>query len=315
MKTNSQIFILLFGAILGMVGCQSGSGGNSGPQPDANQHKPVGTTSSKACYQSDLCFTAISATQIVDTNHDYLYADPAGFPTPSLRGQYIAPSRFIDLNYVDGSAAIADSFIVKDFMDVTHGRYALISPEVVAIMQQIREALGRAVYITSGYRSPGHNSSTDGSAQWSRHMYGDGVDFSSAQPNYPELQTLCKKFDASFTLIYATHIHCDWRLHELDPAFYYTDIVTPKALGEIAPEAQLIFEATSTNLNVKVRIAEGDSDDVNEGELIYQWYAQDAQGHALSSSASTLELPIAGAPYTIDVLVGGSIHLHQNWPQ
>ena len=54
---------------------------------------------------------------------------------------------------------------------------SILSPEVLSHIQALRDEVQKAVHIHSAYRSPGYNAGISGSAKWSRHMYGDAIDF------------------------------------------------------------------------------------------------------------------------------------------
>jgi uncharacterized protein YcbK (DUF882 family) len=64
-----------------------------------------------------------------------------------------------------------------------------------------------------------YNEGVDG-ATWSRHIYGDAVDMYSDTLSLAELAEACNDLGAGFTKLYTTHVHCDWRDHELDRAFF-----------------------------------------------------------------------------------------------
>lgn len=52
---------------------------------------------------------------------------------------------------------------------------AEMAPELVSMLQAVRERLGRAVVVTSGRRCPAHNDAVGGK-QGSEHLTGHGVD-------------------------------------------------------------------------------------------------------------------------------------------
>ncbi len=269
-----------------------------------------------ACY-TDRCLQAGPSRNIVDPA-DYKYQDPSQYPDPTLRSQYIAPIRFIDLMHVDGSLSLSTNFQIGDFMVFSHDRYAIFSPEVAHIFQLIRNDLGGPIWITSGYRSPLHNAQVGG-VPWSRHMYGDAVDFTTPSPNYPLLQNLCLKYDASFTLIYTDHIHCDWRKHPLNPAFYGQAPIGPAigthALPYYGPApisarivSRLVNHGQAIEFGVNLPTEE------IEGSLIYDWQVTAAQNTVQLFTTKTATVPVSEAPFKIEVVVGGSIHLEKTWP-
>lgn len=323
MRTSLQTVMIILAAAFLIAGCSSNNkgGNNSNRSPASNGGAPVGAVANSSCYNGR-CLQTMPFSQIVDPQ-DYIYKNPNSFPYPSLRPQYQVPTHMIDLAYVNASWPLSKSFTVGDFMDYNHGRYAIFSPAVVNIMQDIQNDANTPIWITSGYRSPTHNAQVGGVA-WSRHQYGDAVDFTSPSPNYSFLQSLCLKYDASFTLIYTNHIHCDWRKYPLDPAFYGSNAIHLNSLvkttvvppyghyGTVKVPAQIVPLISRDGRFVRFSVTIKDVD--LEGHLIYKWQVTTALEKKLASSHSSIELPIAQAPYKIDVVVGGFIHLQKTWP-
>ena len=56
-----------------------------------------------------------------------------------------------------------------------HCEAAIVSPELVHVLERIRSHLGRPLKIVSGYRCPIHNAEVGGAAN-SQHMYGRAAD-------------------------------------------------------------------------------------------------------------------------------------------
>lgn len=135
---------------------------------------------------------------------------------------YTAPTRFVDLDYADPDLDLAPNFVLEEFMQSWKGRYGIIQPHVVQTMQDLRDASGGAITVNSGFRSPAYNESVGG-ATWSRHQYGDAVDMESAVLSLTELGELCESMGADYVGYYSGHVHCDWRYHDLDPAFFDVD--------------------------------------------------------------------------------------------
>ena len=315
MEFDSQKLWIFIVAAFVVSGCNNGfiGGGSSNSSTGARTPK-AGPHS--ACY-TDRCLQTMPFNEINTPVH-YRYQNPNSFPDPALRSQYIIPSRMIDLLHVGGSWPISSNFAVADFMVYSHDRYAIFSPEVANIFQHIRNDLGGPLWVTSGYRSPTHNAQVGG-VPWSRHMYGDAVDFTTPAPNYPLLQRLCLKYDASFTLIYTNHIHCDWRKHPLNPAFYNNVPAPPaptmqtlglKRYGTISPAAHIIGTPVAQNVRLSVVIPNEEI----EGTPIYDWQITTAQGVTAHYSTPTVTLPTSDAPFKIDTIVGGSIHIEKTWP-
>lgn len=146
---------------------------------------------------------------------DYAYPAPyQGSP------QYEAPRYFVDLAVEDPDRAVAPNFALGELMQQAKGRYGVYQPHVVEYLQAIRDAIGGPLNVNSGYRSPGYNAGLEGSATYSRHMYGDAADIWSPVASLDELIALCEELGAGYIGTYPTHVHCDWRDDPLEPAFY-----------------------------------------------------------------------------------------------
>ncbi len=311
---SRKVWIFIVVAFV-ISGCNRGFVDNGPSNKSAEARSPKAGLNS-ACY-AERCLQTVPFNEIATPAH-YKYQAPNLFPDPALRAQYIIPNRMIDLLHVGGSWPLSNNFAIADFMVYSHDRYAIFSPEVASIFQHIRNDLGGPIWVTSGYRSPTHNSQVGG-VPWSRHMYGDAVDFTTPSLNYPLLQKLCLKYDASFTLIYTNHIHCDWRKHPLNPAFYNTVPAPPasamqmlgiKRYGTILPDARIVSTIAAPNVHLSVIIPNEEI----EGALVYSWQITTARGVTFYYSTPTVNLPISDAPLKINVLVGGSIHIEKTWP-
>lgn len=77
----------------------------------------------------------------------------------------------------DGNTKLSANFRVREFACKDGSDPIFISPELVTILQKIRTHFGRAVTITSAYRTPKHNASVGGTA-FSFHLYGQAADIS-----------------------------------------------------------------------------------------------------------------------------------------
>lgn len=112
------------------------------------------------------------------------YPTPAGAPTPSA---YQRPQRFVRVNSAEQSKTqLSPHFQLWQFLP-TDGRQdwpqtTLIS---MALLEKLELVMGvldehqkpaETLHILSGYRSPAHNGRVGG-ARYSRHQYGDAVDF------------------------------------------------------------------------------------------------------------------------------------------
>ena len=75
----------------------------------------------------------------------------------------------------DGNKKLSTNFKVKEFACSDGSDPIFIADELVRILQKIRTHFGKAVTITSAYRTPTRNSSVGGAA-YSQHLYGMAAD-------------------------------------------------------------------------------------------------------------------------------------------
>ncbi len=198
---------------------------------------------------------------------DYDYPDP-------LHGslQYLAPVRFIDLSTASKALYLAPNFQLDEFMQLWKGRYAVYQTHTVETLQAMRDHTGGAIVVNSGYRNVAYNASVGG-ATWSRHMYGDAVDMTSAVLGLTSLGDLCEDYGAGYVGLYTSHVHCDWRDDPLDPAFYDSG---SGLLDDLAP---LPRHDASLALDDGAWTAPATGFD--EGEPLRRWTAWDADGRLL----------------------------------
>ena len=183
-------------------------------EPDTAEPPPTGAT---VCYPGPTedytaCFPIVSSDEA--TGPDYAYPDPF-----EGNAQYRAPSGYVDLRVSDHETELSPNFVFSEFMSEAKGPFGVFQVHVVESLQALREASGGPLYINSGYRNVTYNEGVGG-ATWSRHIYGDAVDMYSNTLSLTELASACVDLGADFTKEYATHVHCDWRDHELDTAFF-----------------------------------------------------------------------------------------------
>lgn len=77
----------------------------------------------------------------------------------------------------DGNVALSRNFKVREFACCDGTDTVFVSPELVAVLQKIRDHFGKAVNINSGYRTEAHNKKVGGAA-YSQHKYGTAADIS-----------------------------------------------------------------------------------------------------------------------------------------
>lgn len=75
----------------------------------------------------------------------------------------------------DGMKYISKNFRVREFRCQDGSDPVFIDEDLVAILQQIRDHFGKAVTITSAYRTASHNKKVGG-ATYSQHLYGTAAD-------------------------------------------------------------------------------------------------------------------------------------------
>jgi hypothetical protein len=116
---------------------------------------------------------------VTDAELSNAYPEPAGNPFgPSHIKYYERVGYFIDLRQTSISSRVSENFSLAEFVNPTvqrGGAHAYVDAQIAHHVQLIRSGLGRAVILSSAYRSPPHNRSIGG-ATFSRHIYGDGVD-------------------------------------------------------------------------------------------------------------------------------------------
>lgn len=75
----------------------------------------------------------------------------------------------------DGNRKLAPGFKVREFRCKDGSDEILVDEALVLLLQCIREHFGKAVTITSGYRTPAHNAKVGGSKS-SQHLLGRAAD-------------------------------------------------------------------------------------------------------------------------------------------
>ena len=75
----------------------------------------------------------------------------------------------------DGTTYISKNFRVREFACKDGSDPIFIDDELVSVLQQIRDHFGKAVTITSAFRTASHNKKVGG-ATYSQHLYGTAAD-------------------------------------------------------------------------------------------------------------------------------------------
>ena len=75
----------------------------------------------------------------------------------------------------DGNIALSPHFHVREFRCRDGSDPVFVDTALVELLERIREHFGKAVTITSAYRTPVHNAAAGG-ARFSQHLYGRAAD-------------------------------------------------------------------------------------------------------------------------------------------
>ena len=75
----------------------------------------------------------------------------------------------------DGNKKLSTNFRVKEFACSDGSDPIFVAPELVKVLQSIRTHFGKAVTITSAYRTPTRNKAVGGTT-YSQHQYGTAAD-------------------------------------------------------------------------------------------------------------------------------------------
>ena len=75
----------------------------------------------------------------------------------------------------DGDKKLSTNFRVREFACTDGSDPIFIDSDLVAVLQKIRTHFGKAVIITSAYRTPTKNKSCGGTT-YSQHLYGKAAD-------------------------------------------------------------------------------------------------------------------------------------------
>ena len=75
----------------------------------------------------------------------------------------------------DGNKNLSTNFKVKEFACTDGSDPIFIDSDLVNVLQKIRAHFGKAVTITSAYRTPGRNKAVGGET-YSQHLYGKAAD-------------------------------------------------------------------------------------------------------------------------------------------
>lgn len=112
----------------------------------------------------------------------------------------------------EGNVKLAPNFKVSEFRCKDNSDVIFIAPELVDILQTIRNHYGKAVNINSAYRTPTYNKKVGG-ATYSQHLYGTAADIriNGVKPKdlAAYIETLMPNYGGIG--IYPTFVHVDIR--------------------------------------------------------------------------------------------------------
>lgn len=279
-------------------------GGNpAGPKIPSNP----GTAGKSAVCFMKACAPVVAKTQIVDPRGEFKYPDPSRFSNASQRNFYRQPIAFLDLTTINPSTLLSPSFTIGDFASASKGRYAIIAPEMIKRIQNMRDRLGAGLRVSSGYRSPAYNRKIDKSATWSRHTYGDGVDLVGKPMR--SIRDACTANNSTFFLLYNDgHVHCDWRAVPLDPAFYPpTKVKTPSeqlvqnAIA-LSKSTEILFNESADGIRLSVKMPDIEL----EGEPTHEWVILSPSGQETVYDSATALIGSGSekGTYYVKVVVG-----------
>ena len=114
-----------------------------------------------------------------------------------------------------GNQKLSTNFKVREFACSDGSDPIFIDSELVAVLQKIRTHFGKAVTITSAYRTPTHNKSVGGTT-FSKHLYGMAADIKVSGISPRKVATYAETLLAhkGGIGIYDSFIHVDVRKTE-----------------------------------------------------------------------------------------------------
>ena len=112
----------------------------------------------------------------------------------------------------DGNKSLSQNFKVKEFACTDGSDPIFIDSDLVSVLQKIRTHFGRAVTITSAYRTPTKNKACGGTT-YSQHLYGKAADIKISGVTPKQIAAYAEKLlpGKGGIGIYKTFVHIDTR--------------------------------------------------------------------------------------------------------
>ena len=105
---------------------------------------------------------------------------------------------------------VAENFLLRGFECKDGSHQVVLHSELLKRLQSLRSALGRPVYINSGYRNPAHNARVGGS-QGSDHLRGMAADIHVPGISPRELAAAARQAGFRGIGTYNSFVHVDVR--------------------------------------------------------------------------------------------------------
>jgi hypothetical protein len=226
------------------------------------------------------------------------------FPRSQNPNQYLPPKRLVDLSALTRNVPLTQFTNIFEILKPGRYKSAFFSSPVLNIIDAMISQIPDRVRITSAYRSPSQNAALIDASPWSRHMYGDAIDFTASKLNMAELKVHCERAGASFIQLYDDHIHCDWRKQPLDPQFHGSHSPTV-TLNEVVRTMSQESDIKVVNLGSHwmLRVIHPPKED--EGSLSYNWDITDDLRFHYTTNNKYVLLKKTPRKFRASVVVGG----------
>ena len=110
---------------------------------------------------------------------------------------------------------VSENFRLREFECKDGSHQVVLHSELLRRLQDLRSALGRPVYITSGYRNREHNARVGGSPN-SYHLRGMAADIRVPGVNTRDLAAAAREAGFRGIGIYNSFVHVDVRINRAE---------------------------------------------------------------------------------------------------